>query len=115
MGERNEVRVSDADDEMLAIKAVAAALAPLDERAAHRVLGWASEKFLHARVTEAQTSVDVWLKGLADGMSAVADGAQRAGVSQMHMLTAIDRLYQEATKDAETAALQGTEPGGSDR
>lgn len=40
-----QVRVTDADPEMLAIKAVLAALAPLDAQAASRVLGWAEARY----------------------------------------------------------------------
>ena len=103
--QRVEVRVSDQDPEMLALKAVAAALAPLDRDTAARVLGWAEARYgIEAqRVAHEQLnkSLMLSLEKTAQSLGVVADASRQLHMDPGHLRTALTRLYEEAVAEAE--------------
>jgi hypothetical protein len=86
MSNRREVRVSDQDPEMLAIKAVAAALEPLDEEARGRVLEWAKDRFVEAPLRTIKGSTFEAMKAQLD---CVREYANRIGVKETDLVHAL--------------------------
>jgi hypothetical protein len=103
--QRTEVRVSDQDPEMLALKAVATALAPLDRDTAARVLGWAEARYgIEAqRTAHVQLNKDLMfsLEKTAQTLGVVADASRQLHMDPGHLRTALNRLYDEAVAEAE--------------
>jgi aryl-alcohol dehydrogenase-like predicted oxidoreductase len=91
MAERNEIRVSDQDPEMLAIKALSSVLAPLDPVARKRVLEWASDRFVEGPVR-------LWKSEEYERLSAQLEflrtRAKELGVSDRELIHAFSALRE---------------------
>lgn len=109
---RSEVRVSDADPEMLALKVVAQALAPLDRDTAARVLGWAESRYgIEAqRVAHEQLNKSLMasLEVTARSLGAVSEAASKLHMDPKHLRVALGRLYDEVVTEAEGALADGS-------
>lgn len=99
-----DVRVSDQDPEMLAIKAVLAALAPLDSEAAARVLGWAEARYgveaQRLACERLNTSLLESLKLTMRNLKAVEDGARHLDIHPLTLRAVLNRLGEEVAREA---------------
>lgn len=93
MSDRNEVRVSDQDPEVLAMKALSAALQPLDTNARVRLLSWAEDKFV--KDVERAVSEEA-LMGVQAQMEALEKRAKYIGVSMPKLVHAFSAAREAA-------------------
>lgn len=98
---RNEVRVSDGDLEMLAIKAIGQALEPLSRDIRRRVLNWAGDRYVNSEVTELSNEADKLLTTFTLTIQQIVDAADRVGVQPRHYTIVAEKLIKEATELAE--------------
>jgi hypothetical protein len=101
---RNEVRVSDSNAEMLAIKAIAQALEQLDRDARRRVLHWAGDRFVNGEVLKLNDEADKFLETFTTTLQMITDAAVKAGVTRRHYTIVAERMIREATEAAESEA-----------
>jgi hypothetical protein len=104
---RTEVRVSDQDPELLALKAITQALDGLGQDTAARVLGWAEARYgveaQRIAAEQVNKSLMLSLEKTAQSLSAVTDASRQLHMDPGHLRTALNRLYDEAVAEAEKA------------
>jgi hypothetical protein len=100
MAERNEVRVSDQDLEMLAIKAMVAALDPLTPSARERVMKWTESRYGTSALVDMMTNALQLLSGALDEL---AKSARLHQVSGEQMRAIADRIMIEAASIVDDA------------
>lgn len=93
MSERNEVRVSDSDAEMLAIKAIASALDRLDEAARKRVLEWGEDRYVNAPLKRMS---DAAMEGMTRQLEVLDRHATQLGVKTTDLVHAYSTLRQRS-------------------
>lgn len=115
MPERNEVRVSDQDPEMIAIKAISAALVPLDDKATLRVLKWADGRYGWGkmvsridRASEMSEFVTGQLDMLTRGVKLFEQTCKSLNLPDdmppIALAEALNRLFIEAAQDVASKA-----------
>lgn len=108
---RTEIRVSDVDPEMLAIKALGAALAPLDKTSAARVIGWADKRYgvgaQRAEEDQLSESIRDAYKSMSEGLSLITRAVRELNVPTEQVEAVFRRIYTEtcAQIEAERAEL----------
>lgn len=96
MSERNEVRVSDQDGEMLAIKAISAAMDRLDVETCERVIRWAEDRYVRTAIRAIGKQA---MEGIKAQMETLDSEAKMLGVSVpqlIHTFSAIRSKHQLA-------------------
>lgn len=91
MSDRSEIRVSDQDAEMLAIKAIGQAFAGLDRESRKRVLNWTQDKYIDSELRG--ISSDAW-EGIKAQMEALNKYAADLGVTQRELVHALSAMRE---------------------
>lgn len=103
MSSQHEIRVGDKDPEMAAVKALGAALEPLDLDGRKRVLAWASDKFVDMEFRSIRAAA---MEGILASMEEIRKRASELGVNERTLMHAIS-----AVRDREgVAPIEKTPP-----
>jgi hypothetical protein len=101
---QNQVRVSDSDVEIAALKALDAALAKLDLETCTRVLNWANDRFVRDPDRLSLQSINASLRGHTEALNQLTIACSKAGVKPTDFVLAVKRLHDEAQKVADLDA-----------
>jgi hypothetical protein len=102
---RHEVRVSDSDRELLAMKAIAAALDPMERPDRERVLAWARAKYVDRHVSFF-SEIEPAFTRLLMNIQKAAENSDTSWMELVDIVEEVQRLkMQEATRLREDRAL----------
>lgn len=93
MGSQHEIRVGDRDPEMAAVKALGAALEPLDLDARKRVLAWAKDKYVEGEFREIRSAA---MEGISASIEAIQTSAKNLGVTDRQFIHAVSAVRDRA-------------------
>jgi hypothetical protein len=91
VSDRRDVRVSDQDPEILAMKAITAALEPMDPKDRERVLKWADARFGSAAY---MAMVGEMERAFIDLLGNIQKAAEKGGTSWPALVRIVEEVYR---------------------
>jgi hypothetical protein len=97
---RHEVRVSDSDRELLAMKAIAAALDPMENYDRERVLKWAQAKYVDRHISFFSDLERPFMELLTN----IQKAAEKGGTSWPALVRIVELVIREQDREAKRLA-----------
>ena len=93
-----EIRASDGDPEIAAMKAIEKSLYDLDREAVRRVMRWANERHIQGPDDKLMHETHEWVHAMTAGIATLTKAARHAGVTEHEYVVAVKRLMEDAVQ-----------------